>query len=103
MKICRVAAGRPLTFEDLELETKARIVDSPPPKSGQGSARFSSQRKAIIKTNQKLASLIVLAALTAISEFKRKRRAGNYTVRLYRPRNENFDGTWKFPEAQPVP
>ena len=26
----------------------------------------------------------------------------NYTVRLYRPRNEIIDGSWKFPEAQPV-
>jgi hypothetical protein len=26
----------------------------------------------------------------------------NYTVRLYRPRAEVLDGTWKFPEAQPV-
>lgn len=26
----------------------------------------------------------------------------NYTVRLYRPHQEILDGTWKFPEAQPV-
>jgi hypothetical protein len=26
----------------------------------------------------------------------------NYLVRLYRPRKEVLDGTWKFPEAQPV-
>lgn len=26
----------------------------------------------------------------------------NYTVRLYRPREAILDGTWKFPEAQPV-
>jgi hypothetical protein len=26
----------------------------------------------------------------------------NYTVRLYRPRKEIVDGTWKFPEAQLV-
>jgi hypothetical protein len=26
----------------------------------------------------------------------------NYTVRLYRPRKEIIDATWKFPEAQPV-
>jgi len=26
----------------------------------------------------------------------------NYTVRLYRPRTEIINGTWKFPEAQPV-
>ncbi len=26
----------------------------------------------------------------------------NYTVRLYRPRSEILDGTWKFPEAQPA-
>jgi len=26
----------------------------------------------------------------------------NYMVRLYRPRAEILDGTWKFPEAQPV-
>jgi para-nitrobenzyl esterase len=26
----------------------------------------------------------------------------NYTVRLYRPRKEIIDGTWKFPEARPV-
>lgn len=26
----------------------------------------------------------------------------NYTVRLYRPRQEVLDGTWKFPDAQPV-
>ena len=26
----------------------------------------------------------------------------NYTVRLYRPRKEILEGTWKFPEAQPV-
>ncbi|WP_366029543.1 DUF1214 domain-containing protein [Hyphomicrobium sp.] len=25
----------------------------------------------------------------------------NYTVRLYRPRSEILDGSWKFPEAQP--
>jgi hypothetical protein len=27
----------------------------------------------------------------------------NYMVRLYRPRKEILDETWKFPEAQPVP
>jgi hypothetical protein len=27
----------------------------------------------------------------------------NYIVREYRPRKEILDGTWKFPEAQPVP
>lgn len=26
----------------------------------------------------------------------------NYTARLYRPRKEILDGSWKFPEAQPV-
>lgn len=26
----------------------------------------------------------------------------NYTVRLYRPRKEILDGTWRFPEPQPV-
>jgi len=26
----------------------------------------------------------------------------NYTVRLYRPRKEILDGTWKFPKAEPV-
>lgn len=26
----------------------------------------------------------------------------NYTVRLYRPRKEILDGTWKFPEPEPV-
>jgi hypothetical protein len=26
----------------------------------------------------------------------------NYLVRLYRPRAEILDGSWKFPEAQPV-
>ena len=26
----------------------------------------------------------------------------NYTVRLYRPRKEIIDGTWKFPEAHPL-
>jgi len=26
----------------------------------------------------------------------------NYTVRLYRPRSEILDGSWKFPEAQPL-
>jgi hypothetical protein len=26
----------------------------------------------------------------------------NYLVRMYRPRTEILDGTWKFPEAQPV-
>jgi hypothetical protein len=26
----------------------------------------------------------------------------NYLVRMYRPRNEILDGTWKFPEAHPV-
>ena len=26
----------------------------------------------------------------------------NYLVRMYRPRKEVLDGTWKFPEAQPV-
>jgi hypothetical protein len=26
----------------------------------------------------------------------------NYTVRLFRPRREILDGTWRFPEAQPV-
>jgi hypothetical protein len=33
----------------------------------------------------------------------RNRHAGdNYLVRLYRPRAEVLDGTWKFPEARPV-
>jgi para-nitrobenzyl esterase len=27
----------------------------------------------------------------------------NYTVRLYRPRKEILDGSWRFPEAQPAP
>src|SRR5262245_14372500 len=27
----------------------------------------------------------------------------NYIVRLYRPRAEILNGTWKFPEAQPTP
>lgn len=27
----------------------------------------------------------------------------NYTVRLYRPRAEIIDGSWKFPEPQPMP
>lgn len=26
----------------------------------------------------------------------------NYTVRLYRPRQAILNGTWKFPQAQPV-
>jgi hypothetical protein len=26
----------------------------------------------------------------------------NYTVRLYRPREEILSGRWKFPETQPV-
>jgi hypothetical protein len=26
----------------------------------------------------------------------------NYTVRLYRPRQETLDGIWKFPEVQPL-
>ena len=26
----------------------------------------------------------------------------NYTVRLYRPRDEILNGKWKFPEARPV-
>ena len=26
----------------------------------------------------------------------------NYTVRMYRPRQELLDGAWNFPEAQPV-
>jgi hypothetical protein len=26
----------------------------------------------------------------------------NYLMRLYRPRKEMLDGTWKFPEAQPM-
>jgi hypothetical protein len=26
----------------------------------------------------------------------------NYTVRLYRPRKEILDGSWKFPEPQPA-
>lgn len=26
----------------------------------------------------------------------------NYTVRLYRPREAILDGTWKFPDPQPV-
>jgi hypothetical protein len=26
----------------------------------------------------------------------------NYMVRLYRPRAEILNGSWKFPEAQPV-
>jgi hypothetical protein len=26
----------------------------------------------------------------------------NYMVRLYRPRSEILNGTWKFPEAQPI-
>jgi len=27
----------------------------------------------------------------------------NYMVRLYRPRAEIMNGSWKFPEAQPIP
>jgi hypothetical protein len=27
----------------------------------------------------------------------------NYTVRLYRPRPEILNGTWKFPEAESTP
>ena len=27
----------------------------------------------------------------------------NYIVRLYRPRQEILNGSWKFPEAQPAP
>jgi len=30
-------------------------------------------------------------------------RGWNYIVRLYRPRAEILNGSWKFPEAQPVP
>ncbi len=30
-------------------------------------------------------------------------RGWNYTVRLYRPRAEILDGSWKFPQAEPVP
>ena len=30
------------------------------------------------------------------------RKSWDYTVRLFRPRPEILDGTWKFPEAQPV-
>ena len=30
------------------------------------------------------------------------RQGWNYTVRLFRPRPEILDGTWRFPEAQPV-
>ncbi len=26
----------------------------------------------------------------------------NYTVRLYRPREDILDGSWKFPEPQPL-
>lgn len=26
----------------------------------------------------------------------------NYTARLYRPRQQIIDGSWKFPEAQPA-
>jgi hypothetical protein len=26
----------------------------------------------------------------------------NYTMRLYRPRKEILDGSWKLPEAQPM-
>jgi hypothetical protein len=26
----------------------------------------------------------------------------NYTVRLYRPRDEILNGTWKFPEPRPA-
>jgi hypothetical protein len=26
----------------------------------------------------------------------------NYTVRLYRPRGELLDGSWRFPDAQPI-
>jgi hypothetical protein len=29
-------------------------------------------------------------------------QAWNYTVRLFQPRREILDGTWRFPEAQPV-
>jgi hypothetical protein len=29
-------------------------------------------------------------------------RGWNYMVRLYRPRAESLNGTWKFPDAQPV-
>jgi hypothetical protein len=27
----------------------------------------------------------------------------NYIVRMYRPRAEVIDGSWTFPEAEPVP
>jgi hypothetical protein len=30
-------------------------------------------------------------------------RGWNYIVRLYRPRAPIIDGTWKFPEAEPIP
>ena len=30
-------------------------------------------------------------------------RGWNYIVRLYRPRASIIDGTWKFPEAEPIP
>ena len=43
------------------------------------------------------------AAATARSPTAcRSCRAGTTSVRLYRPRKEILDGTWKFPEAQPV-
>ena len=29
-------------------------------------------------------------------------KSGNYIARLYRPRAEILDGSWKFPEAQAV-
>ena len=30
------------------------------------------------------------------------RKGWNYTVRLYSPRQEIIDGTWKFPQPQPA-
>ena len=38
-----------------------------------------------------------------VRELKAEGPHGTIPVRLYRPRKEILDGSWKFPEAQPVP
>jgi hypothetical protein len=43
------------------------------------------------------------AAATARCPTACRSPPGNYPVRLYRPRQAVLDGTWTFPEAQPVP
>ena len=46
--------------------------------------------------------LLVLFIAVVAAGVKVVPQGWNYTVRLFLPRREILDGTWRFPEAQPV-